>query len=32
MAKYRITGPDGRTLVISGPEDASEEDLQAYAG
>lgn len=31
MAKYRITGPDGATYEVNAPDDASEQDVLAYA-
>ncbi len=31
MAKFRITGPDGATYEITAPDDASEQDVLAYA-
>lgn len=31
MAKFRITAPDGNTYEITAPDDASEEDVLAYA-
>jgi hypothetical protein len=31
MAKYRITGPDGKSYEITAPDDASEQDVLAYA-
>jgi len=31
MAKYRITAPDGKTVTIEGPDDASEEELRDFA-
>lgn len=32
MAKYRITAPDGKTIEVEGPDDATEEELQQFAG
>jgi hypothetical protein len=31
MARYRITGPDGSTYEINAPDDATEQDVLAYA-
>jgi hypothetical protein len=31
MAKYRITGPDGQAYEITAPDEASEQDVLAYA-
>lgn len=31
MAKFKITGPDGATYEITAPDDASEQDVLAYA-
>ena len=31
MAKYRITSPDGATFEVSAPDDATPEQVQAYA-
>ena len=31
MAKYKITGPDGKTYEVSAPDGASEQDVLAYA-
>lgn len=30
MARYRITGPDGKTYTISGPDDATDDELIAF--
>ena len=31
MAKYNITSPDGKQFVVSAPDDATEEQVLAYA-
>ena len=31
MAKYKITGPDGKTYEVNAPDGASEQDVLAYA-
>lgn len=31
MAKYKITGPDGQSYEVNAPDDASQEDVLAYA-
>lgn len=31
MAKYRITGPDGNQYDITAPDDATEDQVLAYA-
>lgn len=31
MAKYRITSPDGQTYEVTAPDDASQDDVMAYA-
>jgi hypothetical protein len=31
MAKYQITGPDGKTFEVTAPDDATQEQVMAYA-
>ena len=31
MAKYKVTAPDGKQLVVTGPEGASQEEVLAKA-